>query len=154
MKILLEKFFIITGEQEKSNIVLPFDVPENALKLHISFSYTPKVLMNEDKAREKVIACLRHDSECYGDFTESDIAQYLPIVNLITLSLDDPNGYRGCAHRHSPTQRHFISKGSASYGFYKGNIVPGEWKANLHVHALVTDFCECKLKIETEEVQL
>ena len=153
MKILLEKTLNITEKQEKTNIVIPFDVPQNVEKLHLSFSYTPKVLMNEDKAKAKALACLRHDSECYREFKDEDIKKFLPIVNLITLSLDDPEKYRGCAHRHSPTQRHSISLESASSGFYKGEIISGEWKVNLHVHALVTDYCECKLKVEAEEVQ-
>ena len=104
----------VNESQEKTNIIIPFEVPENVGKLHLSFSYAPKVLTNEYIAKKKVLACLRHSSECYRELKDEDIEEFLPIVNLITISLDDPQKYRGCAHRHSPIQRHSLSRDSAS----------------------------------------
>ena len=145
MKCIFEKDIHIFRKQEKTNIVLPFTLPFDGEELKITFCYSPKILENEAEAQNQIKYCLIRDGY------EEEICkweEYLPLKNLITLSLDDPEGYRGCAHRHSPYQEHNISEKSASPGFLKGRIIKGEWKAVLNVHALVTQSCDVHIKVE------
>lgn len=149
MKTLLDTRVHLTPESEKMNISLVFCVPAGAEKLRITYSYAPKELSGtagEHLAEE----CLLRDAGAFrGEYAEA--ASFLPLKNLITLSLDDPHGYRGAAHRQAPKQEHILTASEASPGFYAGAISAGEWTLTLNVHALVTEFCDCDIQIECEE---
>jgi len=57
--------------------------------------------------------------------------------NLVTLTVFDPGGFRGAAHRHDPDQRVIISGTEASPGFMPGAIQPGPWMVELDLHAVL-----------------
>ena len=98
--VLLNKTGKITLAYNKTNIVLPFEIKDDFKSLKINFKYSPKTL--EDKAKEIEIAedCL----EKYGEVQEGNIENYLPIKNLVTVSLDSSREYLGAAHRQSNKQ--------------------------------------------------
>lgn len=151
MTTVLETELRVLPENEKTNLVLPFTVPFDASKIQIFYTYAPKML-DGTPALEKAEACLCRDAGEYrGEYPAA--ACYLPLNNLITLSLDAPDGYRGCAHRQAPQQTHILTQNSCSPGFLPGKIQKGEWKLWLHVHALVTAYCDCRIKIEVEGAQ-
>ena len=64
MNILLETEAHLLRACEKTNVTLPFTVPENTSLLRISYSYAPKTLDGE-AARPIIEACLRRDT---GEF--------------------------------------------------------------------------------------
>lgn len=147
-KTLLETDVRLLRASEKTNIVLAFLVPEHTSLLRISYSYAPKTLDGE-AARPLIEACLRRDAgEFYSEYP--DWTHYLPLKNLVTLSLDSPEGFRGCAHRQVDVQTHVLSAAEASPGFLPGALPAGEWRLVLNVHALVTEICDCRVKIEAE----
>ena len=148
MKTLLETDVHLLRACEKTNVILPFTVPENTTLLRISYSYAPKTLDGE-AARPLIEACLRRDA---GEFAAQypDWTHFLPLKNLVTVSLDDPNGFRGCAHRQADMQTHILSAAEASPGFLSGDLPAGEWRLTLNVHALVTKICDCRIRIEAE----
>lgn len=136
-------------DDTKSNRYIFFDVPEGTEKLHITYSYSPKNLEDKEKSyeliRENILRDAPEDIDRYTDYEE-----FLPLKNLITVSLDSPVEFRGAAHRHDKEQYHETSKDFASPGFLKGEIIPGQWRLSLNVHAVVTDICTCRIKIEGE----
>lgn len=150
MKTVLETELRILPDSEKTNIALPFVLETDAEQMRISYTYAPKE-SDGTAARDRIETCLLRDA---GEFRAEypDYTHYLPLKNLITLSLDAPNGYRGCAHRQAPQQVHLLSESVCSPGFLSGKIQKGEWRLVLNVHALVTDFCDCRIRIEVGEV--
>lgn len=136
--------------EEKTTKSISFQVPLNTKKLFITFSYCPKILEDEEKAfkliRENLVRDAGDDADEYKDYSE-----FMPLKNLITLSLKSPTAFRGAAHRQAENQFHEIGCDFASYGFLKGEIENGRWQLFLHAHAVVTEKCECKIKVEAEE---
>lgn len=136
-------------DDTRSNRYIFFDVPEGTEKLHITYSYSPKNLEDKEKSyeliRENILRDAPEDIDRYTDYEE-----FLPLKNLVTVSLDSPEGFRGAAHRHDCDQYHEISENFASPGFLKGKITAGQWRLSLNVHAIVTDICTCRIKIEGE----
>jgi len=61
--------------------------------------------------------------------------------------MDDPRGYRGAAHRHTPEQEHRLRNADASPGFWPGPIHAGRWRITVSVHAVVTDLCTYELLV-------
>lgn len=144
--IIFETKGKITPDSNKTNLVRRFDVPDNLKTLKISFSYSPKALENREKAIAEIKSCF----EKYNETMPLKPADCLPVKNLVTISADDENGYRGAAHRQDSEQEHIISEDYASPGFIKGKITQGEWDIILNVHSISCDV-DYILKVEGEE---
>lgn len=150
--IIKETETYLRPDDEKSTRHIPFIVPEGITKLFITYSYSPKILEDEEKSLELIKENLIRDAG--GDWTEyTDYSEFLPLKNLVTLSLRSPGGFRGAAHRQDDRQLHEIGENFASRGFLKGKITEGYWTLCLNVHALVTEICTCKIKIEGETAE-
>lgn len=136
----------VTVDNDKTNLIHRFDVPENIKALKIKYTYSPKTFDNREKAVELVKACFdKYDERLLGK-----PAEHLPIKNLITLSIDENGKYRGAAHRQANEQEHIISEKLASPGFNKGKIEAGEWDIMLNVHYVACDV-DYEIIVEGEE---
>ncbi|MDE5671268.1 MAG: hypothetical protein K2I14_07420 [Eubacterium sp.] len=145
--LIFEKTGKVLPEQDKTNIPLEFNVPSGIEKLVIDYEYAPKILNDEAKATD----LLQKSIEKYlGNEYKAEPKDFMPVKNLITLSLDENGNYRGAAHRQADRQHHEISRNSASVGFEKGEIKSGKWTLVLNVHC-----CACEVgynvKITGEE---
>ena len=149
MTVLLDASLRLDRAQEKTNISLPFFLPCAAAVLQISVSYAPKTA-EDDAALALSQACLQRD---VGEYAEEypPAASFLPLKNLITLSLDDPNSYRGAAHRQAQTQVHRFTPQESPNGFSAGAMPAGLWRLSLNLHAIVTPFCVCRVCVEMQE---
>ncbi len=135
--IIFEKSGIVVPGQDKTNISLSFAVPNKIKKLIIDYEYTPKLLADKATA----YALLEKSIETYLDCEYNAVPEdFMPVKNLITLSLDENGSYRGAAHRQADKQHHEISESFASPGFIKGKIHAGKWRIVLNVHC-----CACKV---------
>ncbi|WP_068785565.1 hypothetical protein [Paenibacillus phocaensis] len=145
----------VAPEDSKTHVRIPFQIDQGCSVLQLRFEYGPKVL--ED--RERSLQLLQQSFEFYllPEQRESALAQadsYLPLKNLITLSLDDPTGYRGACHRHDPVQELALSAGQASPGLLPGPLPAGDWRITLSIHCIVTEACEYQLQIRTHGKEL
>jgi hypothetical protein len=61
------------------------------------------------------------------------------ISNLLTLTVLDPAGFRGAAHRHAEVTEIVIQDTAASPGFFPGPIQPGEWTVLVDTHMIMPD---------------
>ncbi len=59
------------------------------------------------------------------------------VRNLLSLTLFDPDGFRGAGHRSPATQRVHISAGWATPGYLPGPVRPGEWLVEIDVHMVL-----------------
>lgn len=145
--LLVNESFTVFPKDEKTNITFPFEVKEEVSALKFTFSYSPKRLEDNLRAKTLIEQCIKKDAgDFFGEYPSWE--SFLPLKNLITLSVDDTNSYRGCAHRQKEYMEHIISENFASPGFNKGKIIPGTWKAVLNVHGVVTEKIDCILKVE------
>lgn len=111
MKTVLNKKISLTPKDTKTNIEIPFDIEENADKLKISFKYLPKILEDEEKAKQLVKDCILKDADKFADAKEyQNIQEFLPLKNLVTISVYSPDEYIGAAHRHDNEQTIFLSE--------------------------------------------
>ena len=150
MKILLKKSIRVSPKEEKTNIFIPFSVPESIEKIEIDYSYSPKDLEDEKRSRVLIKENLIRDG--WDEIAQKgDYKEFMPLKNLITLSVDSPEGYVGAAHRQAPQQHHEISEKFASVGFDKLKITAGEWTLALNLHAVVTDEVCCEIEVRGYE---
>jgi hypothetical protein len=62
------------------------------------------------------------------------------VHNLLTLTVLDPDGFRGEAHRHEDTLQVTIQETAASVGFFPGAIQPGEWQFIVNTHMIMPGY--------------
>lgn len=147
MICLFEKNVILTPSLSKTNVEIPFRITEDHPALMFSAAYSPKSVEDMDLAKREIEAALKkfipdERRDRYGTWED-----YAPLVNLVTLSLDRDGHYIGCAHRHAPVQKHIISAGYSSPGFYRCPHTSGDWRAVINVHAVVSPEVRYELKI-------
>ena len=143
----------LTPKDSKSHIVHVFNVETGGGKLIFMFSYEPKKLIDNDVAKELIKESI---IKYVGNEKEQVLIRwrsFLPLQNLITISIDDPFRFRGAAHRHSPDQELFISENNSSPGLLFGKIISGKWMVTISAHAVVTEVCNYKLTVyKAEEI--
>ena len=148
MKTVLKEAAVLTPFDTKSNISWYFELEESADFLDITYSYSPKKLEDKEKTKEKIMQCLLKDApDTYEEYLP-ETEKFAPLVNLVTISLDGPDGYVGAAHRHPNIQSHRISSEISSVGFMKTKIKKGKWRLMLNIHAVVTDECAVAVEIK------
>lgn len=140
--IIFEKQGVITPAQDKTNLSFEFEVPRGVSALFIDFSYSPKTLDDEEAAVSAVSAALE---KYLGKDNGKDPHDFLPVNNLVTLSADDPLGYRGVAHRQPNEQHIVLAEESSTPGFLNREVFSGKWRIMLNVHCCV---CEAHYRLK------
>lgn len=147
MKTLILAEGSLTPSCSKSHVAYSFNVKREISRLEVNFTYEPKRLEDMVKAKELIIKGLKEFTEDEEEKCIESWQNNLPIQNLLTISLDDSEHFRGCAHRQSPSQNLFIENEKASYGLIPGSIKSGQWTVTISVHAVVTETCRYSLEI-------
>lgn len=146
---------VVTPSCSKSHITYTLHLHHPVDELYIDFDYEPKTLEDEEKAKALIEQGLQsyilpEHLESYSNNWRS----YLPLQNLLTLSFDDENGFRGAGHRHDPVQRLMIAEGEASPGLIPGQIPRGQLRVTISLHCVVSDQVRYRLRIEEGERHL
>ena len=151
--MLIDRTHALKPANSRSHIHCPFRLEKPASKLVIHFSYGPKRLDDRERARKLMKECIERYVEPERQLVvRGSMDRYFPLSNLITVSVDDPEAYRGACHRHDPEQRLFLAESSSSPGLTKGPLPPGLWTVTLSVHSIVTEICEYRLRIWSEDL--
>ncbi|CAN5681065.1 CehA/McbA family metallohydrolase [soil metagenome] len=74
------------------------------------------------------------------------------IQNMLTLTLFDPNGFRGAGHRGGSTHIVQLTPNSATPGYLTGPLPAGEWVVQIDTHMIMSGVaCQYELKITVNE---
>lgn len=138
----------LTPLSSKTHITYQLYIPEGIDVLEIEFAYDPKTLDDKKASKPLIEEAIRKyvDPALQGVYSQQ-WDKFYPLQNLLTLSVDDPHGFRGSAHRHPNHQRHILSLYAASPGFFAGQVGEGVWKVTISVHCVVTPECRYRLRI-------
>lgn len=138
----------VTPADSKTNLFHTFAINQPFERLLLYFCYTPKEQTDQAAALCRIQEAMAVYAPAPYEKAYGRPEDYLPaVVNLLTLSLDDPSGYRGCAHRHDPIQQHVISQSDASPGFYPGALQTGLWRVGVNLHCVTTPQCTYTLQV-------
>ncbi len=148
MKVLLDEQIIITKEMSKTNIAVDVLVDDDYSKLIFDCEYTPKEIHDDAICKE----IIEEGMERYLPKEQfSSYKNFMPLSNLITISIDDENGnYLGCAHRGASKLTHVISENYSDKGFIPKKIQKGTYKVVLNVHLVAYGEVAYKLKVVGE----
>lgn len=147
MKLLFTAEKTLTPADSKTHVAFAFEVPAALAAVELRFSYAPKRCEDRGLSRRLILEGLRRYGTAAAPGQALRWQDYLPVQNLLTLSLDTPSGYAGCAHRHNPVQRHTVAPGNCSPGFAVTSLEPGLWRAVVSAHCVATPQCVFALEV-------
>ena len=147
-EVILDKTIYFNPEDSKSNVRIPFSLKKDYKSLEFFCSYEPKKCEDKEKAKELVLKGIETYIPAEYRKLADSLDNYInTVVNLVTLSLDAPDQYLGCAHRHAPQQHHIISAEFSSPGFFLYSPSAGDWQVLINVHAVVSPVVRYHLQI-------
>ncbi len=145
-EILQQQSLFLTTRENQTHVKLPFIFEKEYDSLTIYFSYTPQIVP-EDVA---IIAIA--DALPYYDVASADATDFLPLINLITVSLSYEGNYLGCHHNKRIPQFITIAETGSSLGFIPHKAQPGNWEIQLNLHCVCSNV-EVQLEVRGVKVK-
>lgn len=147
MSVILKREIRLTPEDNQKNIKMPFDLDKAFKQMTIHFSYTPQQIEDRIALNEirKAIPLF------YSQFSEVSPESFLPLENLITVSIAYEDHYLGCRHHKSSRQMFTISADYASFGYLQHPVIPGNWELQLNNHCVLSEEIKAWVIIIGEE---
>jgi len=143
--IVLEEKRRLSKEDQYKHLEYAFNLDKPAKELVVNFKFSPAYLSDREQSAEIVKEGF---VKYVGEVIEDKVKNYIPLKNLLTLSIDSPSGNIGTAHRHQDEQKHFINRIRASRGFHPAEIAAGRWKVIISTHSIITDYTDIELTAE------
>lgn len=145
METILSEVYTFTPQDDKTNHIVPFQVPEGYDVLQCACSFSPKAVEDQELCRQAFAANIGKfvPRESIEDHSFRDFS----LVNHLTFSLDCGERYIGCAHRHAATATHVISGVGSSPGFVRQRAEAGEWRAVINLHSITSPAVKYSLTI-------
>jgi len=145
-KILCRQSMKYTTSDRRSETDVYFEAPPGLAALLVRFSYFPKNTDDHAICKPLIDGCF--DLYWNTGLPRPDWREFLPLDNLITISLDHEGCFAGCAHRHAKEQCHVISAAHSSPGFHLQPALEGRWRAVISLHEIVTPSVQADIEIE------
>lgn len=135
MTILLEKELRLTPSDNEQLFCFDLCLPEDYDALEITYDYAPKWLSDRAEAQQLIDAGMVRYAI---DKREIDWESFLPLANMITLSLECEGEFVGAAHRHHPQQRLVLSEQWSTPGLPRRKVCAGNWRVVVCTNAIVS----------------
>lgn len=149
---LIEKELVLTPKDSQKNIPFVFQLNEAYERLVMTFEYGPSHA-TEEESFVVVKESLKHYFPFKGEITNDVVREFLPVENLVTVSLSYNGEYLGARHTKERTQKIVISENGASLGFPTHAIRPGEWEIQLNAHCVASTEVTAKVGVYVEGVK-
>lgn len=146
-----QHIYFLKPSDTASDIPFTFQTPQGTCSIEINLHFEPPSEWNHTICRQPVMQAL--NTYYVGNqtaFSEDQWMEYLPIKNMITVSLDHGNKYLGNAHRWDSNQTHLFTPTYVAQGFLKPESLCGCWSGMLHIHEIISPQCRVELKIGWE----
>lgn len=133
-----------------------FTVPKGAKRVVAEMTYHPQVETDAARLREEAVPLLmKAFAECpllpdAQEALDRYIAGLKTATNLITLSLDAPDGFAGASHRKENPIRVSVGEEDATPGYAPRTIAPGVWAVWLHMHSVCSPDVRVELRVSAE----
>ncbi len=147
--VLLEQSYQWTPEDTGQDVLFAFTCPPEIQSVLIRFWFSPGSEYAEAICKQQIEDALTRYYDRYPrEIQPMKADQFMPIKNLITISLEREGIYLGNAHRWAPKQEHLLTVERASLGFVPPESIEGCWTGMLHLHEIISPCCTGDLRIE------
>ncbi|WP_428911800.1 CehA/McbA family metallohydrolase [Niallia sp. Krafla_26] len=127
---LFKQAFKINQSAHQAHLVYRVYVPENVSEIVVHFQYGPILETEKETIRKAVVR---------EGLPESVIGEDTTVRNLLTVSINDPESFRGAHHNFNEDQTLIISDERATEGFIAGPIHEGYWEFIISCHGVFSE---------------
>ena len=147
--VLLEQNYRWTPQDAQHDVLFSFVCPEGTAEVRLYFTFSPGRETADEICRPQVEKALTRYYDCYPrELQPMQADKFLPVKNLITISLDKDGQYIGNAHRWDTAQEHILTTETAPRGFTPPSRLEGAWGGMLHLHEIISPECCGTLRVE------
>lgn len=147
--VLFEQDYCWSPQDAQHDVPFAFTCPDGTAEIRLYFTFSPGKETADEICRPAVEKALARYYDCYPrELQPMQADRFLPVKNLITISLDKDGRYIGNAHRWDTNQEHILTTTSASRGFTPPDRLDGPWSGMLHLHEIISPVCRGTLRIE------
>lgn len=144
---LLKSQLVVTQSSDQSHISHRFYLPAGMDALEITFDYSPKLVALGEDNRTQVLQAF----DFYNDrlIKNSKIMDgFSTFKNLLTVSIEDPIGFRGNCHRFTEQQETIhVGKEGSTPGVLNREMQSGMWTITISCHCIISEKCHIQLAV-------
>lgn len=130
-ELLFEQTLMLTESDDQQHKKIRVFLNQDYEALQITFSYSPQDVPEQAAIRLIATALTKYDWE-----QNLQVIDFLPLKNLITVSLAYEGEYLGCRHNKEIQQEIIISEKGSSWGFIPQKVSSGKWEIQLNLHCV------------------
>ncbi len=143
---LLQKQIIFTTMDHQTHVKVPLFLEKSYQSLTIEWGYDPQIVP-DIQARKWIAEALPR----YFPGELPKVETFLPLINLLTISIAQEENYVGCRHHKAPAQVIYLSEKESSEGFLPCSITAGQWEIQLNLHSVRSDVA-VTMRVSGEEM--
>lgn len=138
----------LSSKDNKTHICYEFEVPDRVSVLYVYFEYTPKFLEGKEACNDKIKESLEQYPHEMREQMMTKRNRFDKLPNMLSVSIDDPEGFRGNVHRHFIEDVLIIDADKSGPGILKRSIEPGDWKITISIHGIVSETVKYTLQVK------
>lgn len=133
-EVLFQKILMLTELDNQQHKKIKIFLDQDYEALHIAFSYNP-----QEVPKELALRVIEETLPQYDWEKNLQAMDFLPLQNLVTMSLAYEGEYLGCRHNKETQQEILISEKESSWGFIPQKVSSGQWEIQLNLHCVQSE---------------
>lgn len=133
-EVLFQQILMLTELDNQQHKKIKIFLDQDYEALHIAFSYNP-----QEVPKELAIRVIEETLPQYDWEKNLQAMDFLPLQNLVTMSLAYEGEYLGCRHNKETQQEILISEKESSWGFIPQKVSSGQWEIQLNLHCVQSE---------------
>lgn len=129
--VLFQQTLTLTELDNQQHKKIKIFLDQDYEALHIAFSYSP-----QEVPKDLAIRVIEETLPQYDWEKNLRSMDFLPLKNLVTISLACEGEYLGCRHNKETQQEIIISEKGSSWGFIPHKVCSGQWEIQLNLHCV------------------
>lgn len=133
-EVLFQQILMLTELDNQQHKKIKIFLDQDYEALHIAFSYNP-----QEVPKELALRVIEETLPQYDWEKNLQAMDFLPLQNLVTMSLAYEGEYLGCRHNKETQQEILISEKESSWGFIHQKVSSGQWEIQLNLHCVQSE---------------
>lgn len=133
-EVLFQQILMLTELDNQQHKKIKIFLDQDYEALHIAFSYNP-----QEVPKELALRVIEETLPQYDWEKNLQAMDFLPLQNLVTISLAYEGEYLGCRHNKETQQEILISEKESSWGFIPQKVSSGQWEIQLNLHCVQSE---------------
>lgn len=142
---ILKEVYFLSQSNHHIHLKIPFELSKSYSYLKVHFRYEQQ--KGRGEGAEKYFAALMPEFFVQEEQEIVTIKDFLPVCNLLTLSIRYEGNYLGFYHQIGDEEEIILSQTASSLGFRPSAIVAGEWEIQVNQNYRLSEAGTLKIEV-------